>query len=231
MIYALIYKTTNLVNKKIYIGQHYVQDQRSLDRWYIGSGVLILKAIDKYGKENFKRDIICVVTKQNHKLINRLEEYFIRKYNSNNLDIGYNILDSAVNRDCPSPMKVPEIARKSGDAHRRRYELHPELRKKQGERMKKILKRPEVKRKLSNSLIGNSNRKGQVNSKAHNEAISMSNKGRKLTEEHKRNLSKSLKGKPPTRGSKGMKLSDETRKNMSKAAKEAWRKRKVQNIK
>lgn len=53
-----VYKTTNLVNGKIYIGVHQSQDVDS--DLYIGSGKRLKSAIKKYGKENFERDIIEV---------------------------------------------------------------------------------------------------------------------------------------------------------------------------
>ena len=51
----LVYKTTNLVNGKIYIGQHQTYD---LNDGYLGSGILLRRAIEKYGEENFKREIL-----------------------------------------------------------------------------------------------------------------------------------------------------------------------------
>ena len=50
-----IYKTTNLINGKIYIGQH---KSSSFDTNYYGSGKLLIKALKKYGKENFKIELI-----------------------------------------------------------------------------------------------------------------------------------------------------------------------------
>jgi hypothetical protein len=46
-----IYITTNLINGKQYIGKHYglINDD------YFGSGILLQKALKKYGKENFKK--------------------------------------------------------------------------------------------------------------------------------------------------------------------------------
>ena len=48
-----IYKITNLINNKIYIGQH-----NGKRPWYFGSGKLLKYALDKYGRENFKKDIL-----------------------------------------------------------------------------------------------------------------------------------------------------------------------------
>lgn len=55
--YGFIYITTNMVNGMKYLGQ------KKFDRiWknYLGSGAVLRKAIDKYGKENFDRNIVCI---------------------------------------------------------------------------------------------------------------------------------------------------------------------------
>ena len=47
----IVYKTTNLINGKIYVGKYEGNREN-----YLGSGYILKKAIKKYGRENFKRE-------------------------------------------------------------------------------------------------------------------------------------------------------------------------------
>lgn len=85
-MYGYIYLTTNLVNGKIYIGQHISE---SFDKYYKGSGKLIVSAFQKYGKSNFKCEILCECDSLDD--LNEKEKFFIEKYNSTDRKIGYNI--------------------------------------------------------------------------------------------------------------------------------------------
>lgn len=53
--YHFIYKTTNLINGKFYIGMH---STSKLDDGYLGSGKRLLYSVNKYGIDNFKLEIL-----------------------------------------------------------------------------------------------------------------------------------------------------------------------------
>lgn len=55
----IVYKTTNKVNNKFYIGVHKCISVENFDG-YFGSGTLLKKAISKYGKESFVREVLHV---------------------------------------------------------------------------------------------------------------------------------------------------------------------------
>jgi len=80
----IIYKVINLINGKIYIGQ-----TLNNNKYYFGSGIKLKDAIKKYGKINFKRVILCFCNTK--KELNAKETYWIKKLNSTNKKIGYNL--------------------------------------------------------------------------------------------------------------------------------------------
>jgi group I intron endonuclease len=87
---CIIYKLINKVNGKIYIGQTW---QSLKERWQLGKGYVkctyLNFAIKKYGKDNFYYEILDVVDSQI--LADELESFYIKKFDSNNGNIGYNL--------------------------------------------------------------------------------------------------------------------------------------------
>ena len=55
--YNFVYETTNLINGKIYIGVHSTND---LNDGYLGSGLILIDSIKKYGRKCFKREILQI---------------------------------------------------------------------------------------------------------------------------------------------------------------------------
>lgn len=80
-----IYLTTNLINGKKYIGYHYGYEDDS----YLGSGVNILKAIKKYGAQNFDRIILEFCADKEEAC--QKEKYWIKYYNAVQDENFYNI--------------------------------------------------------------------------------------------------------------------------------------------
>ena len=82
---GFIYKTTNKLNNKVYIGQtiqkpierFYQHCAKKCDKYILN--MVIHKAIFKYGKDNFTFEVIEEVPKQQ---LNEREEYWIKYYNS-----------------------------------------------------------------------------------------------------------------------------------------------------
>jgi group I intron endonuclease len=88
---VLIYKITNLINGKIYIGQtcrsikSRFNKHKSASR--AGGGYVIGKAMRKYGEDKFIIETIDECQKDN---ANEREIFWISKYDSTNYKIGYN---------------------------------------------------------------------------------------------------------------------------------------------
>lgn len=86
MKYGFIYITTNMINGKKYIGK-----RKYSYGWekYLGSGVALKKAIVKYGKQNFKREIIEECSSLDE--LNNAEIKWISYFNAVESDCFYNL--------------------------------------------------------------------------------------------------------------------------------------------
>lgn len=84
--YGYVYETTNLINGKMYIGQH---SRTKFDKNYYGSGKYITKALNKYGKENFEVRLIgWGYSKED---LDESENFFIESVNTIHPN-GYNLM-------------------------------------------------------------------------------------------------------------------------------------------
>jgi hypothetical protein len=87
-MFYTVYKTTNLVNGKIYVGLHVTKD---LNDDYLGSGKQIQAAVKKYGRNNFKREYIkiCESPEEMYNLEAEIvNEDFVKSTNTYNMKTG-----------------------------------------------------------------------------------------------------------------------------------------------
>lgn len=87
-MYHIVYLTTNLVNKKFYVGVH---STYNLDDGYLGSGHTLSRAVKKYGKDNFKRDILYFCLDRHEAIYYEtiiVDESFIDRIDTYNLQHG-----------------------------------------------------------------------------------------------------------------------------------------------
>lgn len=153
-MYGYIYITTNLINNKIYIGQH---KSKNYDKKYLGSGLLLKRALKKYGSHNFKNEIIMWVKDRNE--ANEKEIYFIELYNSRNPEIGYNIVHGGNGGNIISSLPedrynsfIEKIKKNNSGSKNPNY--------KNGEKisgLKNPSKRTEVREKIRRSVSGKKN--------------------------------------------------------------------------
>lgn len=88
--YGFIYITTNMINGKRYIGQKKF-DGGSRWKSYLGSGHYLMKAIKKYGKNNFIRNIVDIAYSFDE--LNEKEKAWIDNYNAVDSEDFYNRIE------------------------------------------------------------------------------------------------------------------------------------------
>lgn len=167
--YYYVYKITNTINGKIYVGKHSTDN---LDDEYMGSGVVLHQAYQKYGLECFKKEVIQFYT--NNVELNQGEIFWIARFNSTNPEIGYNLTYGG---DGGTPTE--EARRKMSEAAKGRPAPN-----------KGVPMSEEQKQKISETM------KGRHLSEEHRRKVSEGNKGKPRSEETKRKMSEAHKGKP-----------------------------------
>jgi len=84
----LVYKITNNINGKIYIGIHVTNN---INDGYMGSGTYLKNSQKKYGRGNFTKEIICdydSFEEMNNKEIELVNEEFIKRDDNYNMCVG-----------------------------------------------------------------------------------------------------------------------------------------------
>lgn len=130
----IVYKTTNLINGKIYVGQDLHNKPK-----YLGSGKIFKLALKKYGKNNFKKEILEYCTSKDD--LNEKEIFWIKKLNSRDRKIGYNITTGGVFGDISTHPNIDEIRKKISIANKG---------KKRSDKTKKLISAGLMNHKVSN---------------------------------------------------------------------------------
>lgn len=235
-MYGYIYKTTNLFNGKIYVGQHRAPE---FDYNYYGSGVIICNLINKYGKASFT--VECIEECDSEDELNQKEIYWIAKLDATNEDVGYNLMSGGYMCPCVkhSQRTKDKISKKKrGCKPNRIYHTDDATKLKISNTLKEYYRthespkrgRPisqEQRIQISNTLKG---RPCPEVTRNKLRGRTPWNKGVPMSEDAKQNLRNKLKGKPlseetkqklkgRTPWNKGVKMSDETRQKLSDAMK------------
>lgn len=165
-----VYKTTNLLNGKFYIGKHQTENPND---GYLGSGKALEAAIKRHGRENFKKEILFDFPTQEEmdaKEKKILTEEFIASNQNYNMGVGgeggphfkgkKHSEESRKKMGRPGKKLSAEHRKKISEKNRKRV-YSEETRQKLAELAKKRWANPEQRKKLleSNNFC---TRKGSV---------------------------------------------------------------------
>lgn len=149
----IIYKITNRLNGKVYIGQtRYSLEHRMAQHFRradAGDNTHLYQAIRKYGRDAFEFCILCRAYSKDE--LNRLETFYIQQYDS--IKTGYNMVDGGDN----NVMDLPGV-KATHDATMRSEEVRQKL----SQTMKRKVRNGELfteehRRHLSEAAMGNHN--------------------------------------------------------------------------
>lgn len=209
--YYTIYKITNLINGKIYIGAH---QTNNLDDYYMGSGKLLKIAIKKYGIENFKKEYLFEnlgsmksMCDKERELVN---EEFVKRKDTYNLILGG-----------PDGINMANLGKKFTDEHKKKIAdshigIRPDrrTREKLASSAKKAFLRQsdEAKaaavKKAKQTNLDKYGVDSYAKTKEARDKMSLKHRNSKLSDEHKKKIAAAHEGMRP---------SDETREKLRKA--------------
>lgn len=199
----IVYKTTNLINNKIYIGVKDLNQKNSNN--YLGSGKYFLRTLKKYGKENFVRVIISDYDNKNDAY--NLEKFLVDDAFVARKDT-YNIARGGYG-GCTGP-RSEETKRKISERNKKYYKTHDgsnkgksaseetrkkmsefRLGKKHSEESKKKIREKALNRRHNNTTKKKMSSSLKEYYKTHSAAF----KGRTHTREWKNQHSERMKGR------------------------------------
>jgi hypothetical protein len=182
----IVYKTTNIINGKVYIGK-----DRKNNPNYLGSGKLLHQAIKKYGKSAFRKEILF--ESDDDKEINSREKIEIENHKGR--DICYNLAEGGTGGNTVKYYTEEEYnnwkIKLSKSSSRRKFTEEIKMKLSIANRGKFY----GDKNKISMALKDTWKDPNSVfNSKEYREKLSNSAKGRACKEETKMKISKSNSG-------------------------------------
>jgi group I intron endonuclease len=187
----VIYLTTNMINGKRYLGKDSKNDPN-----YLGSGTILKRAIEKYGKKHFKKEIIEECYTLTH--LSEREEYWLNYYDAGNNSNFYNMHNHSVGT--PSGIKNKLFGTSLSKEHRTKI----------SKGLMGRVQSEETRKKIKESNIGKN--KGKLASSETRKKLSIAATGRCHTEESKNKIRiKSVGNKSRT----GMSHSQETKNRIS----------------
>ena len=210
-MYGYIYKTTNLVNGKIYIGQK--KSDVFLGDKYLGSGKILKMAIEKYGKENFSVELL-------HESLNKLDlDAMEICYIYNYRDMGYSMYNIANGGNGGDTFS--NLSKERQDLVRQKHRENSGMKKGSSgyeKRKSTLLNNPEIMINANNLKRGkpawNKGLTSGTDDRVRKNADSLKNyykthesvqKNKPRTEEEKRKISEGMKGKKNGIGNKSTK--------------------------
>lgn len=201
----LIYKCTNRINGKLYIGKTIStlatrRKGHEVDSFNNTSGSIFLRALNKYGLENFDWVVICEVGGADE--LNDLERFYILKLDTR-IPNGYNITEGGDGGDTlfnhPRKQQIIEKRRESiqnfvnslsEEERKQKYTAHSSpLRNKTWEEFFGEEKATEMKKNLSEKCTGYRHTPEAI------EKISQTGQGRIVSEETKEKIRRTETGK------------------------------------
>lgn len=172
-IYGYVYKFENIVTKQVYIGQTKKPTGRKNQHYYSlrndkNDNPHLQKSFNEYGEDNFK--FIILSEAKNQEDLDKQEIHFINQYNSLDRNYGYNLRDGGIHGKMPTESRE-KISRNNA------------------------AKRPEVRKKMSESTKGKRNPMyGKNHSEKSRTQMRLKHTGKKMSKKCQKNMSKSHRG-------------------------------------